>query len=230
MMDTMDDDHPFTFPQKRSLSKSERMTSSARHFGLKHLLRRWKAKETQSISWTTDDASRTTRGSQREGSVDGASLSASESSKSEVSNHGCLKVRTQEKSLAQTLNQSSASTPKEVDWGELEIRTYEVILGDNPSASKGPPVAIGWTVLDEHRLDIDSYESLRSSRRSKLDLILPSCYRDEWLREEGYSRAELRNAIVEARCIKHERLSTYRGSKWQRLGRAMASVLSHQTK
>jgi hypothetical protein len=131
----------------------------------------------------------------------------------------CLKVRSQNESLAQSFgrNQSSAVSTKSVDWGNVQIRTYEIVLGDNPAVSIGPPIAIGWNVFEERTFDIKSYENYHPSRRCKLEMKLPRSYRLEWLLDEGYSHEELWKAITEVQAVQAQRLVRFHGTLWEKL-------------
>ena len=49
--------------------------------------------------------------------------------------------------------------PKTVRFSNLEIRTYPLTLGDNPSVSSGPPLTLDWNHETTHTFSIDAYES-----------------------------------------------------------------------
>lgn len=44
-----------------------------------------------------------------------------------------------------------------VNFTKLEIREYELQLGDNPAVRKGPPISIGWDVVDRFEHDLGEY-------------------------------------------------------------------------
>lgn len=106
--------------------------------------------------------------------------------------------------VALTITESPSNSQKRVQWGSIEFLTHNIILGRNPSVTSGPPLEIGWKLLDKKKLDIDLYESLLR-RRTKLDLILPRLEREERLREEGYSRGEIREVVAEVVACQEQR-------------------------
>lgn len=64
--------------------------------------------------------------------------------------------------LATTTVTSSTETkknPKTVQFSNLEIRTYPLTLGDNPSVSSGPPLTLDWNHETTHTFSVDAYES-----------------------------------------------------------------------
>ena len=54
----------------------------------------------------------------------------------------------------------SEDTPAKlsVSFGDVEIREYNVILGDNPAVSAGPPVTIDWIPISSHMLTVDEHQ------------------------------------------------------------------------
>mmetsp|Transcript_14023 Transcript_14023/g.17665 ORF Transcript_14023/g.17665 Transcript_14023/m.17665 type:complete len:244 (+) Transcript_14023:123-854(+) len=91
-----------------------------------------------------------------------------------------------------------------VKMGEIEIRTYPVILGDHPECSAGPPVTIDWDYSRRQILNLDEYESSRRCKRSNLVIsyydrkkLLKSFFR--------YSDREIDEAISEVNRIKRQR-------------------------
>ena len=66
------------------------------------------------------------------------------------------------KSALATATSSSSTTekkPKTVQFSNLEIRTYPLTLGDNPSVSSGPPLTLDWNHETTHTISVDAYES-----------------------------------------------------------------------
>lgn len=46
----------------------------------------------------------------------------------------------------------------QLQFGSVNIREYEMILGDNPSVTHGPPVTLNWVPVAESTLPVDGYE------------------------------------------------------------------------
>jgi len=85
----------------------------------------------------------------------------------------------------------------------VKVRTYETILGDNPSTTKGPPVSIGWNYTTNED-SLAATESDRSS--SEKDLYLDSKVRIDRLLEFGVTKTEMMKAIEEVRKIQNEHI------------------------
>ena len=115
-----------------------------------------------------------------------------------VDHSGCLKVPTQLMSLAcqygENRRQTSPSTSsKSLSWNTIEIATHEVILGDNPSVTLGPPLSLGWEVWEKISLPLEEYEAYRPERRSALNLRMSRSERERLLMQEfGVSRSHIR--------------------------------------
>lgn len=101
-----------------------------------------------------------------------------------------------------------------VSFGQLEIREYESILGDNPSCSRGPPLSIGWKYDPERiiNVSVDAFEN-RSSRRdrhriSEIDLLMDRAEREQTLLDLGYTKAEIAAATRQTLRAKKKRRQT----------------------
>jgi len=81
-----------------------------------------------------------------------------------------------------------------VRFGELQIREYPPIVGDNPGADGGPALAIDWEPQSEVTVKVAEYEELRPERRTSNQMLLSATTREQFLRSLGYARSE----IVEA--------------------------------
>ena len=123
----------------------------------------------------------------------------------------CLKVKTQTESLHRKI--STCTSDKKVFFSTIEIRTYPLRLGDNPSTSSGPPLTISWDPEGAPRsFEVDDYEETRPTRRSEDSLKVSKLVRQEWLREEGYSRGEMTEAQTEVLRIQRGRLASAKES------------------
>jgi hypothetical protein len=213
----------FNLPQKKSLSKSEKNVGKGRRFSSKQLLRGQNENDTQKYCGDRPDrlVLEPCVGSRDETEI--TFLNEDSFDFSYNPSLTCLKVRSQIESLAQSFGSDKSSTvsTKSVDWKDVQIRTYKIVLGDNPAVSIGPPIAIGWNVCEETILDIESYENYHPYRRCKLDMQLPSSYRFEWLLEEGYSHVELRKAIAEVQAVQAQRLVSFHGTLLEKFMRVV---------
>lgn len=99
-----------------------------------------------------------------------------------------------------------AEHPKQaVSFGDVEIREYKVILGDNPANSTGgPPVQIDWTPLRFCTVSVDDHQASQDESRPKSGGKSSPAQRISYLLEE-YTSMEIQKAQTEARKIKQFR-------------------------
>ena len=108
---------------------------------------------------------------------------------------------------------------RSVSFSNLEIRTYETILGDNPSCSAGPSLSIGWRYDPNHdSISIDDYEA-HQARINGLppgstyacrpeELVLHRSEREDILLSSGYTRQDFVESIRSMKKIKSKRRQT----------------------
>jgi len=128
----------------------------------------------------------------------------------------------------------NAKKKKTVHFGNIQIRTHETILGDNPSCTNGPPISIGWR-YDPNHLDmsVDEYESQQLYRccgsttlvmPRPEDIVLNRREREDILLRAGratggggsgssYTDQDFAQAIRGVVKIKHQRLRTVHNLK-----------------
>jgi hypothetical protein len=118
-----------------------------------------------------------------------------------------------------------------VSFSNLQIREYDVTLGDHPSCSFGPPVSLGWDYQDAQVVPLEKYEKARSNkfpRRKSPQLRLSYDVRKYLLlKTKGYTKAELREAMKEVERIKHERKMTDMMRPLEPLDEVMEGVIEH---
>jgi len=106
------------------------------------------------------------------------------------------------------LNQSRNN----VSFSSLEIKEFNMTLGNHPSATSGPPVMIDWDSEASKRVvGLDEYERDRSPRRQRRQLKLS--YRDRkgiLEQQRGFSTQEVNEAWAEALKIRQQRHETLR--------------------
>merc|ERR1712151_530372 len=85
-----------------------------------------------------------------------------------------------------------------VQFGNVEERIYSLILGDHPECTNGPPTTLSWNYTQNDTLDILSYETQERPfpRRTTMNsLHMSKMYREFLLKDKGYSRMELNDAM-----------------------------------
>ena len=83
-----------------------------------------------------------------------------------------------QKTYQKQSNASSANTkPKKlVQFGSIEIRSYDICIGDNPSVSYGTPVSLDWTYQLCGQVAVDVYESSKPRQRRNLRQMMMNSY------------------------------------------------------
>lgn len=110
--------------------------------------------------------------------------------------------------------QSHRPAPKKsVSFNALQIRTYETILGDNPSCSTGPSLGLGWRYDPSHYIStIDEYERHQSQHGCAdprpEDLVLHRFEREAILLNTGYTRQDLAESVRGITKVKNRRRQT----------------------
>jgi len=124
------------------------------------------------------------------------------------------------------LDCSASPLDRSVRFNEIEIREYNVILGDNPSVQFGPPISIGWDYKKESlvRIPVEDYESFRGERRVGKQLAIPGMIRDEILHENGVSRSDIVKVVRQVSRAKHKRSQTLNNVKISRIEEAAQSA------
>ena len=100
-------------------------------------------------------------------------------------------------------------------FGVVTIREYPIIVGDNPSVSKGVPVSIAWDYISEVSFDCITYETARvkdstgGRKRNQQEMFMTSTYRFDLLRNLGFSLKDRQKAIKSCNIIRKQRMTTY---------------------
>jgi hypothetical protein len=114
---------------------------------------------------------------------------------------------------------------KVVSFGQIQVREYNRVLGDNPTVRVGPPMSLGWEFVQKRAVPVDVYEKRKRSRTSS-DLRMASFTRNSILRHEfDVSLEEIRAAEKIARNIQRQRCQTmHRGKTVTAIEYAMESA------
>ena len=110
---------------------------------------------------------------------------------------------------ARNLSRTNDVTNK-VTFSSVEIRQYELILGDNPACTDGNPLSIGWKHYTELTviIPVNKYENERKFQRSALELRLARWKRENILHDLGYSDHDLAENVRFLNKVKFQRNQT----------------------
>lgn len=115
---------------------------------------------------------------------------------------------------------------RNVSFTSLEVREYEITLGDHPAVSNGPPIGLSWSYNEAERVDLDLFEATRGPRRSRHQMVMGSNLRRKILRDSaGFSNSEIKNATMEALKIKKSRVKSVSKMNPTKIEEAFASAL-----
>jgi hypothetical protein len=133
---------------------------------------------------------------------------------------GCLKVRSQRASLQQTY--TNTKDGKSVRFDTVQVRCHEVILGDNPAVTAGPPVTIKWIAFETETISVDEFECLKPKPvRRGPDMLIPISVRENVLKSAGYARSHMVEAQREVAKIRKSRAvaanQAVLSQKWRKL-------------
>jgi len=135
-------------------------------------------------------------------------------------------------------NGDSPSVDRNVSFSSIQVREYNMTLGDHPVSKLGPPVSLDWNYESENVVDLDAYEKARQPRRHRRKLKLSYKDREKiLLHDRGFSKDEVREAWLSAIEIRKQRRETKaRGAlnekmdeAWESANRKFWRLLSYDT-
>jgi hypothetical protein len=88
---------------------------------------------------------------------------------------------------------------RSVSFGSLQVRRYNIEIGNHPSCRNGTPIQLGWSYTQDPTQCLESYEASRQEvhpRRNRKELLLPSGERKVILKNAGHSDQEIEEAKV----------------------------------
>lgn len=112
-------------------------------------------------------------------------------------------------------NGSSRSCKTSVIFTEVQVRRYDIVAGDNPSVTMGPPLSIGWEFESESSFNIDEFEECRGVRRSSAEMVMPRAVREELLLANGFTKKEIMEVVKEVARCKNNRQLTVENMKFE---------------
>ena len=96
---------------------------------------------------------------------------------------------------------------RHISFHQVTIREYDMVLGDHPNCSYGPPVSLGWHYMEYEPLDVNEYEYHHSRRRPLRQLCL-NWYRRMEMLSKDYTEVEIKKATKEKERIMTQRSFT----------------------
>lgn len=88
-----------------------------------------------------------------------------------------------------------ANNNKSVSWDSVQVRLHSRVLGDHPSVSSGPPLAISWDSHTSYTASVEDYEKDHPNRKMEDSLLVSRSTREQLLRNAGYTRAEFAQTL-----------------------------------
>lgn len=97
---------------------------------------------------------------------------------------------------------------RKIHFGQVCVRDYGMILGDNPCVSYGPPVTIDWDYVEYKALQVDEYEFHRPPRRCLRQMGLNYFQRKHILALAGHTEEEFKAVKKSVKKMKMNRYLT----------------------
>ena len=141
----------------------------------------------------------------------------------------CGKKKPTKSILKNSVSKSESKEMKRVtSFSHLEIREYNLALGDNPGGREGPPISLDWNYCPKStiRVDIDRYEESRPPRRTRHEMYMPGSLR-MWtlMKEMGYTLREIQDASNVAASVRKKREKSIKYEKIHRMQYKVGKIL-----
>jgi len=115
---------------------------------------------------------------------------------------------------------------RSVSFHKVEIREYNMTIGDNPSSRMGPPVGISWKHRNEVSMSLNDYEDVRGERRTLKEMFLPRERKYDIIKESGVPNKQIASTIRQVNRIKNQRIQTANNAtKFQKFEEGFESAI-----
>jgi len=95
-----------------------------------------------------------------------------------------------------------------VKFKDIEIRNYDMTLGDNPSCNYGPPVTLDWNYDEAGSMPLEDYEKSRGTRRKFYQMHLNVIHRKKILEKLNVTADEMEYVVKAMKKIQRGRERT----------------------
>jgi len=112
------------------------------------------------------------------------------------------------RSILKSPNSRSRRHNLSTSFSTLEIREYDITLGDNPGGCQGPPVTLDWDYNKRQTkvIPVEEYEEKRPPRRCRSGMHMPDNMRMQiLLRHKGFTLTQVKRATRDAKLIRMQR-------------------------
>mmetsp|Transcript_22364 Transcript_22364/g.27409 ORF Transcript_22364/g.27409 Transcript_22364/m.27409 type:complete len:171 (-) Transcript_22364:266-778(-) len=117
-----------------------------------------------------------------------------------------------EKSAHTSLTETGTNKMKRnTSFSHIEIREYNITLGDNPGGVSGPPISLDWDYdeMKTQRFNLEQFEEMRPPRRSRGEMYMGGSVRTfRLIRESGLSKEDIKKAEKSAEEVRKQRQIT----------------------
>merc|ERR1719469_956146 len=116
-------------------------------------------------------------------------------------------------SLGDASSVQRPTVQRRVSFSNIEIRSYPLILGDNPECRFGPPTALHWNFIDKEIRAIDDVDPAQvwvvKDEPPKKTQPLSFLQRKRILIASGFTKQEIVEAIQRVKMIRKQRRQSY---------------------
>jgi hypothetical protein len=109
---------------------------------------------------------------------------------------------------------SSLGQPLELQWGQVQVREYDICLGDNPACSEGAPISLDWHYQSLPQMWLETYEL--SKGRPRRVRRLRGEFRKQILVHYGYCEDQQKKAITKKQKDQKMRAKTVNRLKYMK--------------
>ena len=119
------------------------------------------------------------------------------------------KISSSERGKNPSMSSSSSNNKKKrVSFGTLSVRRYDMILGDHPDCTVGPPVQLGWEFHTVPDIPLEIWENYRSPPRHKEELLLHWRHRRDIALNAGASKQQILESMKFAAQVRNQRFDS----------------------
>lgn len=114
--------------------------------------------------------------------------------------------------LKRANSENKKQIKRSISFSNLQVREYDLTIGDNPSVSYGPPVQLSWRYSESSR-DLEEYENEKQldrsrGRRSSRVENISWAKREALLKRQGFSQDDIDARMKEVNKVKQGRSVT----------------------